>query len=86
MGLKLCEIVGMANLKKLAAGLLIIAGVQAKDVGDIQRVHQSIAGTHTASAEESVGFLAKYFPEGSAGRLDNKASFFANSDIASRLR
>ena len=57
----------MANLKKLAAGLLIVAGVQAKDVGDhIQHVHQSIAGAHTASAEESVGFLSKYFPEGTA--------------------
>ena len=54
----------MANFKNPAAGLLIVAGVQAKDVGDhTQHVHQSIAGAHTASAEESAGFLSKYFPE-----------------------
>ena len=57
----------MANLKKLSAGLLIVAGVQANDVGDhMQLVHQSIAGAHTASAEESAGSLSNYFPEETA--------------------
>jgi aminopeptidase N len=51
----------MANFKKLAAGLLIVAGGQAKDGADhIQHVHQSIASAHTASDDKSVGFLSKF--------------------------